>query len=48
MHPMVVKLFLEPDTDDPLAEEQEAGRRRAARRARRAQPRLAARAAASR
>jgi hypothetical protein len=33
MHPMFVKLFLEPDADDLLAEEQEAGRRRAVRRA---------------
>jgi len=43
MHPMFVKLFLEPDADDLLAEEQKAGHRRAARRARRAQPRLAVR-----
>lgn len=34
MHPMFVKLFIEPDADDLQAEEEEA-RRRSARRARR-------------
>jgi hypothetical protein len=34
MHPMFVKLFLEPGPDDPLADEQRR-RRRAAQRARR-------------
>ena len=43
MHPMFVKLFLEPDADDPLTDEQE-GRRRS-RRARRVQARAVARAA---
>ena len=33
MHPMFVKLFIEPDADDLLAEEED--RRRSARRARR-------------
>jgi hypothetical protein len=33
MHPMFVKLFIEPDADDLLAEEE--ARRRSARRARR-------------
>ena len=46
MHPMFVKLFLENDADDGLAEED---RRRAANRSRRAarrQPRVTTRAAA--
>jgi hypothetical protein len=38
MHPMFVKLYLENDADDALAEEE--GRRRAANRARRARSRL--------
>jgi hypothetical protein len=33
MHPMFVKLFIEPDADDPLAEEE--ARRSSVRRARR-------------
>jgi hypothetical protein len=40
MHPMFVKLFLEDDADDSLAEEE---RRRAASRARRTRVRQAAR-----
>jgi hypothetical protein len=39
MHPMFVKLFLENDADDVLAEEED--RRRAANRARRARSRQA-------
>jgi hypothetical protein len=38
MHPMFVKLYLENDADDVLAEEED--RRRAANRARRARTRL--------
>ena len=38
MHPMFVKLYLENDADDVLAEEE--NRRRAANRARRARTRL--------
>ena len=41
MHPMFVKLFLENDADDVLAEEED--RRRAAHRARRARSRQATR-----
>jgi hypothetical protein len=41
MHPMFVKLYLENDADDVLAEEE--GRRRAANRARRARSRRATR-----
>ena len=37
MHPMFVKLYLENDADDVLAEEED--RRRAANRARRSRPR---------
>ena len=40
MHPMFVKLYLENDADDLLAEEE--NRRRAAKRARRARTRLTA------
>ena len=43
MHPMFVKLFIETDADDLLAEED---RRRRARRSRRARPAMALRPAA--
>jgi hypothetical protein len=43
MHPMFVKLFIETDPDDLLAEED---RRRHARRSRRARPAMAVRPAA--
>ena len=43
MHPMFVKLFIETDPDDLLAEED---RRRYARRSRRARPAMAVRPAA--
>jgi hypothetical protein len=45
MHPMFVKLFLETDADDLLAEEE--AKRRAANRARRSQARTAMRVTAS-
>jgi hypothetical protein len=41
MHPMFVKLFLEADADDPLAEEEE--RRRHASRARHSRSRMTVR-----
>ena len=41
MHPMFVKLYLEPEADDPLAEEQE--KRRSARLARHNRSRMAVR-----
>ena len=44
MHPMFVKLYLEPDADDLPAEDE--ARRRAANRARRARSRMVTRAVA--
>ena len=46
MHPMFVKLYLEPDADDPLAERER--KRRSANRVRRTRSRLTVRPAAGR
>ncbi len=45
MHPMFVKLFIETDADDLLAEEEEEVKRRRARRSRRDRPAAVVRAA---